>query len=120
MMLVTHLLCWCGWWGRIDPRGGGQGWRRGGVANEALGMGGVGGMEHLLPGRVDGGGLSVVDDFRGEQAQARVVVLGVVPGKEFPAEGASLLDGREARRKVRPVFEGLALGFGVGVVIGDV
>ena len=105
---------------RINPRGGGEtrGFR--GPADEALGMAGIGGVEHVSARGVDGVGLVVVNHFRGEQSQARVPVLGVVPGKEVLAERTCLLDAVEASGKVRAVLERLELGFGVGIVVGDV
>ena len=47
-------------------------------------------------------------------------LLGVVPGEEPLAERLGVLVGPEPRREVGPVLEGLELGLGEGVVIGDV
>jgi hypothetical protein len=75
-------------------------------------MGGVRGGEHLSAGVIGVLGLAVVDDLGGQQADAGVPVLGVVPAEEVPAEGPGLLDRGEAVREVGPVLEGLELGLG--------
>ena len=88
----------------IDPNGGGR-WRRGGHARgEALGMRGVRGGE-------DEGsrgdaliGEAVVDVVRGQQADAAVTVLVVVPVEEWAAVGTAVLCGSEALGKVGPVL----------------
>jgi hypothetical protein len=49
-------------------------------------------------------GPAVVKDLGREQADAAVIVLGVVPGKESLAEGACVLDRTEAVRKLGPIL----------------
>ena len=44
----------------------------------------------------------------------------VVPGEEGPAERAGVLERAEAVGELGPVLEGLELGLGEGVVVGDV
>src|SRR6185436_15903747 len=90
------------------------------LADEALGMSGVGGGEHLNAGIVSVLGLAVVDDLGGHQADACVSMLGVVPAEEVLAEGARFLDRGEAVREAGAVLQGLELGLGVRVVVGDV
>jgi len=69
--------------------------------------------EHVRP-------AAVVHHLGRQQAEARVVVFGVVPGEEGAAEGACVLDAAEAVGKLRPVLERLELALGEGVVVGDV
>ena len=56
-------------------------------------------------------GPAVVKDLGREQADAAVMVLGVVPGKESLAEGACVLDRTEAVRKLGPILYGLEVAF---------
>ena len=64
-------------------------------------------------------GPSVVEDLGGEEADAGVMMLGVVPGKEDLAEAAGVLNGAKTIRKLRAVFQGFELTFREGVVVGD-
>ncbi len=52
---------------------------------------------------------AVVNVGRRQQAEAGVMVLGVVPGEEDVAVGAGILDRAEARRECRPVLQCLEL-----------
>jgi hypothetical protein len=45
------------------------------------------------------------------KAQARMMVLVVVPAEEALAEGASILDGAKAVGKLRSILERLEVGF---------
>jgi len=108
----------CGNEGRVDPGGSGQRWRDGGLPDEAFGMSGAGGREHLLASAVLMGRLAGVDGLRGEEADAGVAMLGVVPGEEAATERTSILQTAEASGEVRSILEGLELGFGEGVVVG--
>ena len=54
--------------GLVDPGAGWERWRSGWVAHEALGPGGVGGVEDLAAGSVGLLGEAVVDGRRGHQA----------------------------------------------------
>ena len=56
--------------------------------NKASGVLGIGTFEHELALRLDGGRLAGVDDGRGEQPEAGVMMRVVVPGKEGLAPGA--------------------------------
>jgi hypothetical protein len=88
----------------VDPGGGREGRGLGGLADEALGVAGVGGVEHLGAAGADRLGLAVVDGGGGREPEPRVAVLGVVPAKERAAEGAGVLDRAEARREARAVL----------------
>ena len=90
------------------------------TVHEALGMGRVGGHEHLLPLRADRGGLAEVHDGGREKSQAAVTVLVVVPGEEALAERAPVFERAEAIRELRTVLQGLELRFRERVVVGDV
>ncbi len=64
-------------------------------------------------------GLAAVDIFGCQHGDAGVPVLGVVPDKERPAKGDSVLDRAEPIGKARVILEGLELGFGEGIIVGD-
>jgi hypothetical protein len=106
--------------GLVDPDCLGQPRRLGWLADEPLGVGGVGGVQHRASREGDLLGAAVVDVGRGEQADPRVAMLDVVPAEEALAEGAGVLERAEPVREGRVVLEGLELAFGVGVVVGDV
>src|SRR4030095_5180511 len=57
----------------VDPGDGWQGWWLGWLADEPLGMSGVGGGEHLGPGRLDLLGAAVVDIGGDQQPDARMM-----------------------------------------------
>lgn len=61
----------------------------------------------------------MVDHLRGQQADARVTMLDVVPGEERLAERARLEHRAEPAWKLGPVFQGLELGLGERVVVAD-
>lgn len=61
-----------------------------------------------------------MEHFGREQADAAVMVLGVVPGKEALAKAACILDRAEAFRELGSVLQGLELTFRERVVVGDV
>lgn len=48
-----------------------------------------------------------------------MTVLVVVPGEEFAAEGAGVVEGGEALREVGAVLEVLKLRLGEGIVVAD-
>ena len=106
--------------GRVDPGRPWQFWRGGWLADEALGVGLVGGVQDLGAPGPDGRGVAVVDVGGGVQAEPAVMMVVVVPGKEFLAVRPGRLDRGEPGREARPVFQGLELRLGVRVVIGDV
>src|SRR4051794_19267636 len=54
-----------------------------------------------------------------EQTNADMMVLFIVPGKEIGAVSSSVLDGPEARGEGGPILHRLELGFGEGIVVGD-
>src|SRR6266446_1549369 len=87
--------------------------------DESLRMSDVGGGEDLPSLLANAIGQAVVDDGGGEESQGAVVVVIVVPGEEHVAEGTSVLDGPEAVWEAGPVLHGLELGFGEGIVVGD-
>ena len=62
-------------------------------------------------------GVSVVDGDGREHIEPRMIVLVVVPGKEFGAVGQGLLVGCESVRKIGLIFEGFELAFGKGIVV---
>ena len=65
-------------------------------------------------------GTAIVQHLGGEEPNARVMVLGVVPRKEDLTEAAGVLEGAKALGEVGSVFQGLELAFRERVVIGDV
>lgn len=65
-------------------------------------------------------GAAVMQDFRCQEADAGVMVLGVVPGEEDLAEAAGVLEGAEAIGELGRVLQGFELAFRERVVMGDV
>jgi hypothetical protein len=61
-----------------------------------------------------------MEHFGREQADAAVMVLGVIPGKEVLAKAGCILDRAEAFRELVSVLQGLDLTFRERVVVGDV
>jgi hypothetical protein len=82
-------------------------------------VGQVGGGPHVCSRGPDGPGSPVVDVCRGLEAESAVVLV-VVPGKKSWAVRAGGFDRGEPGGEGGPVFQGLELGFGVRVVVGDV
>ncbi len=66
----------------VDPDFAGDFWGLRSTIDEALGMPAVGVIEDVLPRRLESIGQAMVHGVGGEQAQAAVAVLGVVPGEE--------------------------------------
>ena len=95
--------------GLVDPHLGGEGSRNGKPLGEALRVGVEGSGEDGGAAGVASVGVAVVDVSRGHEAEARMVVLGVVPAEEVFAVGASVFEGAEARRKAGAVLEGFEL-----------
>ena len=69
----------------------------------------VSGIEHRLAAGQDGLGLPEVHHGWGEQANAGVAMLVVVPLEELLAEGPTVLDAAEAVREFRAVLQGAEL-----------
>jgi hypothetical protein len=67
---------------RVDPGVGRQFWRGWWLADEALGVGVVGGGQDAGACGPDGCGVAVMDVRGGVQAEAAVAVLGVIPAEE--------------------------------------
>ena len=76
---------------------------------EAFGIAGIGRVENLLPLLDDLASPAVMQHLRGEQGDAAVMMLVVVPGEELLAKGAGIFDGAEALGEFRPVLEGFEL-----------
>jgi hypothetical protein len=64
--------------------------------------------------------MAKVDVVGREQREAAVPMLAVVPREEPAAERVSRGIGSEARRKIAVVLEGLEVGLGERIVVGDV
>jgi len=79
---LSRLLCRLGW--VIHTAWQGVGCGR--PVYEALGMGGVGGGQHLSAGLVELSGVAVVDRLRGHHRDPRVAMRWVVPAEELLAE----------------------------------
>src|SRR4030081_2974654 len=104
--------CWS-----VDPRRSGQRGRFRRLADEALGMDGVSGGQHVGAAGVHDLGPAIVNVRRRVVAQAGMPMRLVVPGEEAPAEAAGVLLRSEAVRKLRHVLERLELGFAERVVV---
>ena len=83
-------------------------------------MGRVGRGEHGRSCRDTLLGQAVMHVGGRQQAEAGMMVLGVVPGKEAVAVRSGVLDRAEASRKRGAVLQRLELGFRKGIVVGNV
>ena len=92
---------------RIDPDGGGLGGWHEGLLDEALGLGVEGAIEGPLSGGMDVVSLAVVDLVWGHEAEARMVMVLVVPGEEAAAEVLGILNAAEALWELGLVFQSL-------------
>ena len=90
------------------------------AVREALGMGGVRGVERGLADDAHLLDAAEEDVGRGEQGEVGVVVLVVVPAEEGREPAACVKLAGEATRVVRLVLQGLELRLAEGVVVGDV
>jgi hypothetical protein len=86
--------------GLVDPHHLREAGRLGWLADEPLGVGGVGGVQHHASGKGDLLRPAVVDVCGSEQPDPAVAVLVVVPAEEPPAERSSVL------QRAEPVREG--------------
>ena len=77
------------------------------------------GIENGLPLGDQLGSKAVMNGGRGQQIESRVVMPVVIPGKELLAEAASILNGAKPVGILRPILQGLEVGFGKWVVIGN-
>jgi hypothetical protein len=80
----------------------------------------MGRRQHRRPCRHPLLGQDVMHVGRRQQAKARMMVLGVVPGEEDVTVTADVLDGAKPFRERRPVVQRLELRFGEWIVVGDV
>ncbi len=109
--------------GGLRTKRSGCGWQRrrlGRLADEALGVLGVGGVEDLGPLGSDELGATVVHVSGRVEPDPTVTVLVVVPAKEPAAEGVGVLVAAEAVGELGPVLHGAELAFAVGVVVACV
>ncbi len=90
------------------------------MADEALGVQRVGGLEDDATTCPDELGPVVVDVGGRVEADAGVAVLVVVPSEKTPAKGVRVLEGAEALGEVRTVLERAELGLGIRVVVAHV
>ena len=104
----------------VDPDRGGQLLDAGPPPAKAFGMGLIGGLQHLLPLRLGFPRLPVVDGGRGQQCQARMVVLLVIPVEESLGPAPDLDQGAEAVGVIGSILEGLEMRLGVAVIIANV
>ena len=91
-----------------------------GLPDKAFRVRGVGYSKRLLAEVADLFGALAVDHLRGKQAQTGMMMLRVVPREELLAKTAGMLQGAEALRKVRPIFQRLELALGERIVVGYV
>ena len=79
------------------------------VSDKAFWVRGAGLGENLLSCGQDRGRLAIVDHVGGEQCDTGMTVLEVVPVKEWATECPTILQGAEAFRKLRLIFERLSI-----------
>ena len=111
-ILVRSFYYW-----RIDPDGRGQRKRRGWFVYEPFRMSRESGVECLLASSKHLRRTAVMDSRRREHADARVVMLMVVPMEERLAEGMPVLLRAEPIGKLRSVFHRLELALGKRVIV---
>lgn len=63
---------------------------------------------------------AVVDNVRGQQSNARMVMLVVVVVEEILAEGAGILEAAKTSGELRAILEGFEVSLGVGIVVARV
>jgi hypothetical protein len=88
------------------------------VANESLGVSGIGRVQDTRALKLDTFGMSEVDGGRGVEPNARMAVVVVVPPEEAPTEIPAVFNRAEAVRELWPVLEGFELGLRVRIVVG--
>ena len=104
-----------GW--RVDPGGGWferRFWR---LFDEAFWIGMESAVEDFLASCVDLVGLTIVDLVRHHQADARVMMIPIIPIEEGAAERLCVLDAAEPLRKLGLVFQGFEMTFRERVVV---
>ena len=74
-------------------------------------------VEDVLPGCVDGFGLSVMNLVRGHEADPGVVMVLIVPCEEVAAKRLGVFDTTEPLWKSGLVLQGLEVAFGKRVVV---
>ena len=104
----------------VDPNGRRDVWRSRAFFYKPFWMRLVCGVEDFASGFLGGFRKTVMDSFRGEQADTGMVMFDVIPGKEILAEASAILDATEALGEIWPVLEGLELGLGEWLVIARV
>src|SRR5512139_1435085 len=82
-------------------------------------MGTGGSLKHVFSFLPDVLSLAVVNDLRGHQTNAGVVMLGVVPGEKGAAKPSGVFSTTEPLGELRPVLQGLELGLRIGIVVRD-
>ena len=90
------------------------------MADEALGVSSVGGVEHDLALLANGGGEAEVDHGGRHHADAGVAMFVVVPRKEMLTKGAAIFESVEAFGKIGAIFHGAELAFRVRIVVGSI
>ena len=90
-----------------------------GTTYEAFRVSLVCGIEDGLPLGYQSGSKAVMNGGWGQQIEAGVVMPVVIPGEELLAEAAGILNGAKPVGILRPVLQGLEVGFGEWVVVGN-
>ena len=75
------------------------------------------GLKGLVSAGDDLFGVSIVDGDGGEHVESRMIVVVVVPGKEFGAVDQSLVVRCESIREIGLILEGFELAFGKGIIV---
>ena len=87
------------------------------MANEALGVSGIGSLQDTRSLEVDAFGASEVNGGWGVEADTRMAVVVVVPSEEALAEGAAIFNAAEAVGELWSVLEGLELCLEIGACL---
>lgn len=104
----------------VNPHGLGHLGYLGNVADEPLGMQGVGDIQYMLPGLELVRSTAVMNIFRSYPSQRGMMMRGVVPREEVHAEYPCIFEATEAFREFWAVLEGLELTLGEGIIVENV
>jgi hypothetical protein len=103
----------------VDPDLLRHGQRLGRLADEALRMSTVGGVENRTTPFNRFRSQTIMNHSRREKAQSGMAVLVVIPGEELLGEGTGILERPKAFRETGSLFQGPEVAFRIWVVVGN-
>jgi hypothetical protein len=90
------------------------------LLNKTLWVSDIGSRQDVLPGCGYRFSATIVEGLRGQQADAGMMVLTIIPREEGLAEGAGIFNRAKPLRELGAILQGLELRLGVGIVIAVV